>query len=118
MTRPVLDVRTALARAALRLVQPGAVGHCSGVTWRQLAAEAKVGQTAARRTVDNMVRAGVLQRVGCIKPEGTLNWQALYAPTAKLQVPEPAQQAQPCCCMDAAAEQLTAVTRTWLLATA
>ena len=53
--RPAGDVRTALLIACMEL---SASGH--GATLRELAQRACVGLDSARRTVDNMARAGQL----------------------------------------------------------
>lgn len=57
--RPRLEIRSALASAARELVP--AMG---AVTWRELASHACVGWDVARRTVDNMARAGELVALG------------------------------------------------------
>lgn len=54
--RPAGDVRLALLCAAHELTQPG-----RGPTLEELARKACVGQGAARRTVDNLCRAGELR---------------------------------------------------------
>lgn len=63
-------VRKALLEAAKALPE--------GATWRALAVRAGVGWTAARRAVENMVRAGELVRVGTVTPEGALRGMAAY----------------------------------------
>lgn len=55
--RPRSDIRRALAAAAAEVGSTGA-------TWRDLAARACVGFDAARRTAENMHRAGELVVVG------------------------------------------------------
>lgn len=57
--RPAGEVRTALLDAARAAQQNG-----RGFTMRELAARACVGRAAARKTIENMVRAGVLQESG------------------------------------------------------
>jgi hypothetical protein len=55
VTRPRGEIRFALAQAYA----------CSGpTTWRTAAQLSQVGYEAARRTTENMVRAGELQRCG------------------------------------------------------
>ncbi|MBY0455243.1 MAG: hypothetical protein K2Q11_10245 [Burkholderiaceae bacterium] len=67
--RPSGEVRAALQAACEKLAQPD-----QGVTMREMAAAACVGVDAARRTVDNMRRAGQIAVVGkrlsthCDKP--------------------------------------------------
>lgn len=56
--RPAGDVRKALLRACESLAARAAAGR--GPTLREMAAEACVGLDAARRTVENMTRYGVL----------------------------------------------------------
>jgi hypothetical protein len=58
--RPAGEIRRALREAAQALLAESA----PGVTWRDLAAHAAVGQQVARRTVVNMARAGELRRSG------------------------------------------------------
>ena len=53
--RPAGEVRQALYKTCVRLARPG-----RGPTLRELAAGACVGLDAARRTVNNMQRAGLL----------------------------------------------------------
>lgn len=57
--RPAGEVRIALLNAA-----KAACGSGQGATMRELASRACVGQKAARETIKNMVRAGVLLPVG------------------------------------------------------
>lgn len=54
--RPASDVRKALIGAVQELET-----EAKGPTMRELAAKACVGYTAARRTLDNLRRAGVLE---------------------------------------------------------
>lgn len=56
--RPAGEVRQALLQAAEALAQPG-----RGPTLQELAAKACVGLVTARRTVDNMRRAGQLTKL-------------------------------------------------------
>lgn len=56
--RPAGEERQALLLAAQALAQPG-----RGATLQELAAQACVGLQAARRTVDNMRRAGQLTKL-------------------------------------------------------
>ena len=58
--------------------------ECGAATWRDLAARAGVGYRVACRTVDNMYRAGELERVGSAKREHSRRWMALYEPSAKM----------------------------------
>lgn len=66
-------VRTALQRAVRPFVGVGA-------TWRELAELACVGREAARRTADNMARAGELAIVGVRREPGVCRPMRLYAP--------------------------------------
>ncbi len=56
--RPAGEVRVALMDAAIALARPN-----KGATMRELAQVACVGVDAARRTVENMARAGQLRRL-------------------------------------------------------
>jgi hypothetical protein len=78
MPRPAGEIRQALASAAERLAQ-----EVDGVTWRDLAAAAQVGCLAARRTVENMARAGDLEVIGSTKRAHSRRWMKLYAPAPK-----------------------------------
>lgn len=65
--RPAGEIRVAILKAAERLVrveQVDGVQVRRGPTLRELAHDACVGVAAARRTVDNMRRAGDLAPVG------------------------------------------------------
>jgi hypothetical protein len=73
--RPRGEVRMALMQAVERLVAVQ-----GAVTWRQAAEAAQVGYEAARRTMDNMARAGELKIVGSDKPAGSTQWQSLFEP--------------------------------------
>jgi len=57
--RPAGEIRVALLDAAKAACKSG-----HGVTMRELASRACVGQKAARETIKNMVRAGVLLPAG------------------------------------------------------
>lgn len=50
------------------------------MTARELAVAAQVGFEVARRTLDNLVRAGHVAHAGFNMPPGTSRWQARYAP--------------------------------------
>jgi hypothetical protein len=84
--RPPGDIRKALRRAARELQ-----AEQSAATWRDMAARASVGFKVARRTVDNMERAGELERVGAAKRAHSNRWMTLYAPTE----PAPAPSSSP-----------------------
>lgn len=73
--RPAGEVRQALAKAAEELA-----AEASAATWRDMAQRANVGFKVARVTVENMARAGQLERVGSAKREHSKRWMALYAP--------------------------------------
>jgi hypothetical protein len=73
--RPRGEIRQALAQAATELARDR-----DGATWRDLAERACVGYLVARRTVENMARAGELQLVGHEKRAHSRRWVALYAP--------------------------------------
>lgn len=76
--RPPGEVRLALRAACVRL-------HAAqgAATYRELAAVAQVGYTAAHRCVENMARSGELVRVGhASRPGG--GWIALYEPADDL----------------------------------
>lgn len=73
--RPAGEVRRALAQAVERMAQAGRT-----ITWRSLAAAARVGWDAARRTVCNMLRAGVLVRVGTLRTAATGRPMCVLAP--------------------------------------
>lgn len=94
--RPRGEIREALFSAALSLREE--TGH---FTWVDLAEKAQVGYEAARRSVDNMARAGELVRVGYDKPEGSRVWLTLFEPAPEST---PASQAE---------ADLSAVVRTW-----
>lgn len=74
MSRPG-EIRTALEAAARQLhAEQGAA------TWRDLAERACVGFLAARRTVENMARAGAIVPVGKAKRAHSRRWMTLYEP--------------------------------------
>ena len=81
MSRPLEDVRIAVARAALALA-----AEKDGFTWRELTERACVSHAAARKTVQNMVRSGHLEQVGNVKVAHSRRWMALWAPTPALQI--------------------------------
>lgn len=55
--RPAGEIRQALLQACMALATPD-----HGPTLREIAARAQVGLQAARRTMDNMCRAGVIRK--------------------------------------------------------
>lgn len=71
--RPVGAERQALLDAARQLGQPGA-------TWRDLAVHAQVGMAKAKKTVENMAQAGLLQPVGERPVAHARRPMVLYAP--------------------------------------
>jgi len=75
--RPAAEVRQALCAAAQ------AAHACGGLTLRDLAARACVGLEPARRTVDNMTRAGVLRKVGERRVAYRNRPVAVYAPALR-----------------------------------
>jgi hypothetical protein len=78
--RPPGEIRVVLAEATRELLS---AGNRSGVTWREAAEHASVGYTAARRTMENMVRDGKLQRLAerHVAPD-TGRPMTLFAPVA------------------------------------
>ena len=76
--RPAGEIRQALSQAAHDLAN-----ERGGATWRDLAERAGVGYAAARNTVVNMERAGVLERVGFDKREHSNRWMSLYVPRSQ-----------------------------------
>jgi len=74
--RPPGEIRQALASAAVALAS-----ERGAVTWRDMAERAGVGYLAARRTVENMERAGALQPVGYAKRPHARRWMRLYEPS-------------------------------------
>lgn len=75
MTRPRGEIRQALCGAARSLHE-----ERGSFSWVELAEKAQVGYAAARRSVDNMARAGDLVRVGYDKPAGSRVWVTLFEP--------------------------------------
>lgn len=75
--RPAGEVRQALLNACTQLATPD-----RGPTLREMAAVACVGMQAARRTVENMSRAGQLHRVRNRKVAYRNRPVAEYAPAA------------------------------------
>ena len=75
--RPAGEVRQALLNACTQLATPD-----RGPTLREMAAVACVGLQAARRTVENMSRAGLLHRVRDRKVEYRNRPVAEYVPAA------------------------------------
>ena len=75
--RPAGEVRQALLNACTQLATPD-----RGPTLREMAAVACVGMQAARRTVENMSRAGQLRRVRDRKVEYRNRPVAEYVPAA------------------------------------
>ncbi|KQV85450.1 hypothetical protein [Rhizobacter sp. Root1221] len=82
--RPRGEIRDALAQAFIRLLSDRGLlvegVAVDGVSVRESAAAAQVGFDAARRTVENMVRAGQLVRISSVKRAGSQHWEGLYAP--------------------------------------
>lgn len=76
MPRPEGEIRRALFDAARSYVS----SHSTGATWRDLAVQACVGFEAARITIKNMQRAGVLEVVGQTRVQGSRRPLSLYAP--------------------------------------
>jgi hypothetical protein len=88
MTRPAGttgEVRTALLKAARQLATQDRAG-----TLQELAHAAQVGIDAARRTVDNMRRAGELERVRWRRVSHRNRPVAEYAPAAAEQATDEA----------------------------
>ena len=73
--RPRGEIRTALAGAAQALH-----AEHGPATWRDMAVAAQVGFDAARRTVQNMARAGELRRVDTVPVLGARRPMVRYAP--------------------------------------
>lgn len=78
--RPAGEVRQALLNACTQLATPD-----RGPTLREMAAVACVGMQAARRTVENMSRAGQLHRVRNRKVEYRNRPVAEYVPADMAQ---------------------------------
>ncbi|WP_428421939.1 hypothetical protein [Methylibium sp.] len=64
--RPRGEIRRALGDAAWQVARE----HAEGCTWRELAQRACVGFDVARRTVENMARAGELMVSGTVAASG------------------------------------------------
>ena len=94
------EVRQKLAQAAQELA-----AECRAATWRDLAERAQVGYLAARRTTENMERAGQLVAVGFEKRAHSVRWMRLYEPGQHFA---PAAPAGTSCAGD-----LDRVTRMW-----
>lgn len=69
------EVRRALARAARKLATAG-----QAITFRSLAAAARVGWRKAQQTVQDMLRAGELVRVGTLRTAATGRPMCVLAP--------------------------------------
>jgi hypothetical protein len=69
--RPPGEIRAALRQAAQQLP--------SGATWRELAQHACVGFGIAKRTVDNMRRAGELAPIDEVRAPGSRRPMVRYA---------------------------------------
>lgn len=90
MTRPVGtlgEVSQAVMRSAAELAGVGADGARHGPTLEELAYRAKVARDAARRTVDNLKRAGHLEQVAQRRVPGRNRPMAEYAPVVVCPVP-------------------------------
>ena len=87
--RPAGELRQAIGRAARELAAERAVNpsySVAGGTWRELAARACVGFQPARRTVENMARAGALQPLGLVRVDGARRPMVLYGPAGSAAV--------------------------------
>jgi len=71
--RPQGEIRQVLAKAADELAE-----QRGNFSWRDVAEHAQVGYTAARRTVENMAKAGELVPVGSEKRAHSRRWVTLY----------------------------------------
>lgn len=69
------EVRRALEAAVRRLAEAGRT-----ITWRSLAQAARVGWEVARRTVCNMLSAGLLVRIGTLRTARTGRPMCVLAP--------------------------------------
>jgi hypothetical protein len=90
--RPRGEIRSALFEAAERLAQVVDGVAVDGPTWRDLAEAAQVGYDDARRTVENMARAGELVRIGSAKAPDSPHWMGVYVPSAvseTMPIPQP-----------------------------
>jgi len=81
--RPANDTRQAILKAAVELTTVA-----RSPTLRELAARACVGQDAARRTVDNMKRAGWLIKIRERRVDYRNRPVAEYAPKEGVEVSE------------------------------
>lgn len=75
MPRPQGEIRHALGQAATALAK-----EQGSATWRAMAERACVGFDAARRTVENMARAGELQPAGEERTPHSRRPMVRYAP--------------------------------------
>lgn len=73
--RPRGEIRQVLGEAAQALAE-----ERGGATWRELAQRACVGYQAARRTVQNMARAGELEACGTERVAHARRPMVRYAP--------------------------------------
>jgi len=71
--RPRGEVREALAQASVSLGR-------EGFTWRDAAIHAGVGFDCARMTLENMARAGQVQRDGLVRVPGVARPMVKYVP--------------------------------------
>ena len=84
--RPAGELRQARADAARKLEAQRLASAHRGATWRDLAAQAGVGYSAAKATVHNMARAGELQRLPhTVRTAHSRRPMALYAPAQPCQ---------------------------------
>jgi hypothetical protein len=90
--RPAGEIRQALRRAFLDLASARMAegAQVVRITWREAAAVAAVGWDAAKRTADNMARAGELVPVGLVRTPGVSRAMVGYLPA------ELVRQALPC----------------------
>ena len=96
MARPRLATRTALVVAfAERCRLSG-----GGIGWREVLPDAGINPASpsevmlVRRTVQNMVQARELVKVGQLKPPGSRVYLALYAPAAHAEPERPGGELQ------------------------
>jgi hypothetical protein len=83
MARPHGEIREVLTQALQEYSSAGA-------TIRQLAEAKQVGYEVARRTVENLVRSGVVESVGREKLAGETHWAAhVYALVHIEDTPQP-----------------------------
>jgi hypothetical protein len=90
--RPAGEIRQALRRAFLKLASARMAegAHVARITWREAAAVAAVGWDAAKRTAENMARAGELVATGPVRTPGVSRAMVGYMPA------ELVRQALPC----------------------